>query len=177
MWHLGRENTIPLMRRDHLVGNRYFEPLLVFNFESVMLGPPFISETVFYTHSVTPSPRFKPESAFYTSVRVLYPVLIPQSVLSGPGFILTGWKLGFPRSVDDRRSHTAPRILHKIFREKQKWERWCEEELTRNVCTTRRYNLFIEYFNKSMFCYLLDPVEIVLLYLFNLYVHTRSFES
>ena len=29
-WHLWRQNTIPLMHRDHLVGNRYFVPFFVF---------------------------------------------------------------------------------------------------------------------------------------------------
>ena len=62
--HLWRENNIPLMHCDHLVGNRYFVPLFVFYIESVMLGSPFIS--VFYTKSVILSPRFIPEFVFYT---------------------------------------------------------------------------------------------------------------
>ena len=43
-----------------------------------MLGPPFISESVFYTQSVMLSPRFIPESVFYT-----------QSVVRSPYFMLT----------------------------------------------------------------------------------------
>ncbi len=44
---LWRQNTIPLMYRDHLVGNRYFV-LFVFYTKSVMLGPRFIPESAFY---------------------------------------------------------------------------------------------------------------------------------
>ena len=45
-------NTIPLMHRDHLVGNRYFVPFFVFYKESVMLGVRVIHEFIFYTQSV-----------------------------------------------------------------------------------------------------------------------------
>ena len=44
-WHLWRQNTIPLMYRDHLVGNRYFVPFFVFYKESVMLGARFIHDS------------------------------------------------------------------------------------------------------------------------------------
>ena len=64
-WHLWRQNTIPLMHRDHLVGNRYyFVPFFVFYTESVVLGPRFIHESIFYTQFVMLSPRFLPESVF-----------------------------------------------------------------------------------------------------------------
>jgi len=71
--HLWRENNIPLMHRDHLVGNRYFVPLFGFYIGSVMLGPPFIPESVFYTQSVILNPRFIPESVFYTQTVVRSP--------------------------------------------------------------------------------------------------------
>ena len=57
------QNTIPLMYRDHLVGNQYFV-LFVFYTKSVMLGPRFIPESIFYTQSVMLSPRFIPECVF-----------------------------------------------------------------------------------------------------------------
>ena len=63
-WHLWRQNTIPLMHRDHLVGNRYFVPFFVFYTASVMLGPRVIYESIFYSQSVMLSPRFIPECAF-----------------------------------------------------------------------------------------------------------------
>ena len=50
--HLWRQNTTSLMHHDHLVGNRYFVPFFMFYTESVMLGPRFILESVFYTQSV-----------------------------------------------------------------------------------------------------------------------------
>ena len=59
-WRLWRQNTIPLMPRDHLVGNRYFVPFFVFYTEAVMLGPRFILESIFYTQSVMLSPCFIP---------------------------------------------------------------------------------------------------------------------
>ena len=51
---LWRQNTIPLMHRDHLVGNRYFVPFLVFYTKPVMhmLGPRFIPESIFYIGSI-----------------------------------------------------------------------------------------------------------------------------
>ena len=61
---LWRQNTIPLMHRNHLVGNRYFIPFFVFYTESVMLGPRFIPESIFYTQSVMLSSRFIPECVF-----------------------------------------------------------------------------------------------------------------
>ena len=65
-WHLWRQNTIPLMHRDHLVGNPYFVPyfvpLLVFYTESIIIGPHFIPESIFYTQSVVRSLQ----SMFYT---------------------------------------------------------------------------------------------------------------
>ena len=60
---LWRQNTVPLMYRHHLVGNRYFV-LFVFYTKSVMLGPRFIPESIFYTQSVMLSPRFIPECVF-----------------------------------------------------------------------------------------------------------------
>ena len=59
-WHLWYQHTIPLMHRDHLVGNLYFVPFFVFYTESVTLGPRFIPESVFYTQSVMLSPHFIP---------------------------------------------------------------------------------------------------------------------
>ena len=71
--HLWHENNIPLMHRDHLVGNRYFVLLFVFYIQSVMLSPRFTPESVFYTQSVKLSPRFIPESVFYTESVVRSP--------------------------------------------------------------------------------------------------------
>ena len=66
-------NTIPLMHRDHLLGNRYFVPFFAFYTESVMLGPSFIPEFVFYTQFVTLCPRFIPEFVFSTQSVVRSP--------------------------------------------------------------------------------------------------------
>ena len=72
-WHLWRQITIPLMRRDQLVGSRYFVPFFAFYTESVILGPRFIPESVFYTQSVMLSPCFILESVFYTQTVVRSP--------------------------------------------------------------------------------------------------------
>ena len=56
---LWRQNTMPLMHRDHLVGSWYLLPFFVFYTASVMLGPRFMPEFVFYTQSVMLRPRFK----------------------------------------------------------------------------------------------------------------------
>ena len=57
-WHLWHQNTIPLMHRDYLVGNRwYFVPFFVFCTESALLGLRFIPESVFYAQSVVRSPQ------------------------------------------------------------------------------------------------------------------------
>ena len=63
-WHLWYQHTIPLMHRDHLVGNLYFVPFFVFYTESVMFVPRFIPQSFFYTLSLMLSPRFKPECVF-----------------------------------------------------------------------------------------------------------------
>ena len=76
----GTKNTIPLMHRDHLVGNREFVTFFVFYTESVMLVPRCIPESVFYTESVMLGPRFIPESVFYTQSVMLSPHFIPESV-------------------------------------------------------------------------------------------------
>ena len=84
---LWRQNTIPLMHRDHLVGNRYFVPFLVFYTESVMLGPRFMAEFVFYIQSVMLSPRF----IFHTQSVVRS----RKSVVRSPCFILNLFEVVF----------------------------------------------------------------------------------
>ena len=59
--HLWHQNTIQLVHRDHLVGNRHLVPFFVFYTEFVMLGPHFRPESIFSTQFVMLSPRFIPE--------------------------------------------------------------------------------------------------------------------